>query len=91
MPHALPRELAEFLYFQHFEVTFLLQELARFYFAQADALLQEKSQTVFQPLQVCCCIFYLYIFMVFFVLFIMKLFFYLIDTDNLWLKRLSTY
>ena len=52
MPHALPRELAEFLHFQHYELTFLLQELARFYFAHADTLLQDATPTNFQPLQV---------------------------------------
>ncbi|KAK8730255.1 hypothetical protein OTU49_008177, partial [Cherax quadricarinatus] len=41
MHHALPRELAEFLDFQHYELTHLLQSLARYCFLEGEKLLHE--------------------------------------------------
>ncbi|XP_069955046.1 nischarin-like isoform X2 [Cherax quadricarinatus] len=51
MHHALPRELAEFLDFQHYELTHLLQSLARYCFLEGEKLLHEGQPVSFTPLQ----------------------------------------
>ncbi|KAK4323305.1 hypothetical protein Pmani_005981 [Petrolisthes manimaculis] len=51
MHHTLPRELAEFLDFHHYEVTHLLQSLARQFFSQGDKILLDGLPIVFAPLQ----------------------------------------
>ncbi|CAL4065700.1 unnamed protein product, partial [Meganyctiphanes norvegica] len=51
MHHALPRELAEFLDFHHYELTFLLQTLAMKYFMEGDELLMTGKPVTFSPLE----------------------------------------
>lgn len=52
MHHTLPRELAEFLDFHHYELTHLLQSMARQFFEEGDKVLSEGHPVVFTPLQV---------------------------------------
>ncbi|XP_045615784.2 nischarin [Procambarus clarkii] len=51
MHHALPQELVEFLDFQHYELTHLLQSLARHFFSEGDKLLLNCQPVNFTPLQ----------------------------------------
>ncbi|XP_064097474.1 nischarin-like isoform X1 [Macrobrachium nipponense] len=51
MHHALPRELAEFLDFHEYELTHLLQSLARRFFHEGDQLLVDSQPVTFTPLQ----------------------------------------
>lgn len=52
MHHTLPRELAEFLDFHHYELTHLLQSMARQFYEEGDKVLSEGHPVVFTPLQV---------------------------------------
>lgn len=51
MHHALPRELAEFLDFHYYELTYLLQTLAMKYFMEGDQLLMTRQPVTFTPLE----------------------------------------
>ncbi|KAF4520779.1 hypothetical protein B566_EDAN011431 [Ephemera danica] len=51
LKQAMPRELAHFLYFHHYEVLFLLQNLSLSFFNDGDALLQKSKSFKFPPLQ----------------------------------------
>ncbi|KAK7065898.1 hypothetical protein SK128_027668 [Halocaridina rubra] len=51
MHHALPRELAEFLDFHEYEITHLLQSLARRFFHEGDELLLNNRAVTFTPIQ----------------------------------------
>ncbi|KAG0713362.1 Nischarin [Chionoecetes opilio] len=51
MHHTLPRELAEFLDFHHYELTHLLQCMARQFSEEGDKVLSEGHPVVFTPLQ----------------------------------------
>lgn len=48
----LPRELAEFLDFHHYELTYLLESMARQFSKEGDHVLSEGHPVVFSPLQV---------------------------------------
>lgn len=52
MHHTLPRELAEFLDFHHYELTHLLQSMSRQFYEEGDKVLSEGHPVVFTPLQV---------------------------------------
>lgn len=56
MHRALPRELAEFLDFHIYELTHLLQSMARRFFHEADKLLADGEPVILTPLQVKFCI-----------------------------------
>lgn len=51
MHRALPRELAEFLDFHIYELTHLLQSMARHFFHEADKLLADGEPVILTPLQ----------------------------------------
>lgn len=52
MSVALPEQLADFLEFRHYEINFLLKDMAKFFFKGGDLLLQQNEPMVFNPLQV---------------------------------------
>lgn len=56
MHRALPRELAEFLDFHIYELTHLLQSMARHFFHEADKLLADGEPVILTPLQVRFCV-----------------------------------
>ncbi|KAB7496253.1 Nischarin, partial [Armadillidium nasatum] len=51
MSVAIPEQLSEFLELKYYEINFLLQDMAKFFYSEGDRILQDNKFTEFNPLQ----------------------------------------